>query len=213
MQLEFFNTIHLSGSPLVEATEQASKQDEIWKDVYGFEGFYQVSNTGAVRSLTRTIKYHNNTYKGRVLKMVFNHRGYAAVAFSVNNKHTTKAVHRLIATAFIPNPENKPQVNHIDNNPSNNSVENLIWGTQQENMKHCSKSNRCSIAYAHKLAIKKISKPVSKYNMNGLFIKTYVSIWAAARENNLTPTCIIYAARGKYKHSGGFKWKYEKKVA
>ena len=111
-----------------------------WKDIEGFEGLYQVSDTGEVRGLDRkTTGRKNRTIKGTVLRKGKTSTGYLMVALSRNGKQTICKVHRLVAKAFIENPQNKPHVNHIDNNPLNNNVENLEWCTQAENVAHAYK--------------------------------------------------------------------------
>lgn len=97
-------------------------QNEIWKDVQGFEDLYQVSNLGRVRMK-----------KNGKLMYQRNHNGYKRIQFRINGKIKDFGVHRLVAIAFIPNPDNKPQIDHIDGNPSNNRVENLKWATAKEN--------------------------------------------------------------------------------
>ena len=106
---------------------------EIWKDIEGYEGLYQISNLGRVRSLARA------TTSGKVLKQMKKH-GYMNVCFSKNNVDKYFRVHRLVALAFIPNPENKPTVNHIDGNKANNNVSNLEWATHSENETHSYRS-------------------------------------------------------------------------
>ncbi len=113
--------------------------NEIWKDVVGYEGLYQVSNTGNVRSLDRliTTNRHSYTRKGKDCKLSLNSTtGYLTVGFTVDNKTITKKAHSLVALAFIPNPENKPCINHIDGNKLNNNDWNLEWCTYSENSKH-----------------------------------------------------------------------------
>lgn len=109
---------------------------EKWRDIEGYEGVYQVSNQGRVKSLPR-----NGTIKSeRILRPAANHAGYYNVLFSFNHLRKHFSVHRLVAKAFIPNPENKPQINHIDGNKTNNTDSNLEWVTSKENMQHACKS-------------------------------------------------------------------------
>lgn len=110
---------------------------EIWKPIEGYEGLYEVSNRGRVRSLDRyTTGNRNRLLKGKVLKNRLNELSYCTVQLCLNGKPKSVRVHRLVAKAFIPNPDNKPFVNHIDGNPINNDVLNLEWCTQKENINH-----------------------------------------------------------------------------
>ena len=102
----------------------------IWKDVEGFEGLYKVSNEGVLMSLPRS------GTKGGVMKRRKTNRGYEIYTICKNNKPYHKSVHRLFAEHFIANPENKPYINHIDGNPLNNTLDNLEWVTQSENVLH-----------------------------------------------------------------------------
>ena len=102
---------------------------EMWESVNGYEGLYEVSNLGRVRSLKRA------TTRGIVLKQTMKH-GYMNVCLSKDNKPSTKRVHRLVAEAFIANPMNKPVVNHIDGDKANNAASNLEWATNSENELH-----------------------------------------------------------------------------
>lgn len=111
---------------------------EIWKDIKGYEGLYQVSNLGNVKSLAKIIhmkKYDKKT-EDKILKLDLNKRGYLYIALCKNAKYKKFRVNRLVAETFIPNPKNLPQVNHIDRNVLNNNVNNLEWCTNIENMKH-----------------------------------------------------------------------------
>ena len=112
---------------------------EIWKDVKGYEGAYQVSSFGRVRSLDRKVpsKYGRfRKVKGMILKLRTDKDGYYKVNLKKNQKGKSSRVHRLVAEAFINNPENKPQVNHINGVKSNNNILNLEWATLSENRRH-----------------------------------------------------------------------------
>lgn len=108
---------------------------EIWKDVVGFEGCYKVSNLGQVKSLERLVLNNGGLQRRqeKILKAHKDVRGYLSVVLCKDGKTFPRTIHRLVAEAFIPNPENKPIVDHLDTNPANNRVDNLRWTTQQEN--------------------------------------------------------------------------------
>lgn len=121
---------------------------EQWKDIQDFEGLYQVSSYGNVRSLPRHILNKNDKpqfYPGKMLKTFWKKEGNSFYGHSTLSKHHVRydiLTHRLVAKAFIPNPENKPHINHIDNNAMNNKIENLEWCTHSENMIHAQKQGR-----------------------------------------------------------------------
>ena len=122
------------------------KIDEIWKDIPDYEGLYQVSNLGRIKRLEHKRKNNlintDSTYKEHILKPAKQTSEYMYIVLCKNGKTKGFRVHRLVAQTFIPNPENKPQVNHIDTNKSNNNVNNLEWCSRSENMIH---------AYSHNL--------------------------------------------------------------
>lgn len=116
---------------------------EVWKDIKDFEGLYQVSNLGRVRSLDRTVyqinprsgNYFTFNYKGKILKQM-NMSGYLVVSLSKDNIKNKYKIHRLVALSFLSNPENKREVNHIDGDKFNNNLSNLEWATSRENQIH-----------------------------------------------------------------------------
>lgn len=126
--------------------------NEVWTDVPGFEGFYRVSNTGRVKSLHRTINTltgkctvtGKRTVKGKVLRPKTNGSGYLFVMLCKGKARKHAYIHRLVADAFIPNPEQKPQVNHVNGVKSDNHVSNLEWVTGTENSQH---AYRCGLYF------------------------------------------------------------------
>ncbi len=123
-----------------------------WKEIIGYEGLYEVSNTGLVRSMDRMLragKHQSRIYKGKIKSpQTLKKSGHQYVFLYKDNKMVNQYVHRLVALSFIPNPNNYPNVCHKDNDPSNNSIDNLYWGTQKHNMQQMSKEGRASNQYA-----------------------------------------------------------------
>ena len=116
---------------------------EVWKPIKGYEGIYEVSSYGRVRSLEHKARHKSRTgnefqvtYKGRIRKLYTNEEGRKFLVVKRNGKNASLKVHRLVAKAFIPNPDNLPFVNHKDENPSNNHVENLEWCTHEYNVRY-----------------------------------------------------------------------------
>lgn len=119
---------------MVLKMENSNFEQEIWRPIEGYEGFYEVSNLGRVKSLAR-ITAHGRKIKEKQRKLPLN-KGYPTIKFSKDGEWELAYVHRIVAKVFIPNPENKREVNHIDGNKLNNKVENLEWVTSSENVKH-----------------------------------------------------------------------------
>lgn len=196
-----------------------SIEKEIWKDVVGYEGIYEVSNIGKVRSVSRHVTHSDGAvqfFEGKERSLRMNRDGYKYVSLYRNRKEKRIAVHRLVAISFIPNPENKSQVNHIDGDKLNNEFSNLEWVTPKENMKHALKMdliNKNSVKRNKHLAKlqKKNRRPVIQKDLKGNLIKRHESIRDAAEyvknDRNKT-TCIGYACQGKLKTAYGYMWEY-----
>lgn len=195
---------------------------EIWKDVIGYEGFYQISNLGNVKSLKR------NTARERILKQRLDKYGYLYVNLTKNGIRRTFKVHRLVGIAFIPNPENKYSINHIDFNKANNIVDNLEWATHKEQIKHdidnglrtWSKNSKEKLRRTLiKKGLENINnadkrwcgtRPVVQKDDAGNVIKVWLSMSDASRELNIPVPHIVRVCRGRRKHAKGFVWEYYK---
>lgn len=180
---------------------------EIWKDIPGYEGLYQVSNLGRVKSLGRYVKkrYGLMWKKGKVLSAAKDNKGYLVVVLCDNTKRQTFKVHRLVAMVFLENRNNKPQINHIDGNKQNNSVFNLEWCTQPENMTHA--WNTGLQKRTHKKNDLKSIKVV-QYSLEMQALNEYPSIMEAERQTGIYNASISACCKGKRKRAGGYIWKY-----
>lgn len=171
--------------------------EEIWKDIAGYEGMYQISNLGRVKSLSRETK---NQYgnKDKILKTTNLSNGYVKIGLFKNRKQTYYFIHRLVAQAFIPNPNNYPIVNHKDEKPSNNNANNLEWCTYEYNNNYGTRSLRSSITK---------QKKIIQYDLDGNFIKIWDSQKEAIKElkisNHITDVC-----HNRRKECGGYMWKF-----
>lgn len=205
------------------------EETEIWKDVEGYEGLYQVSNFGRVKSLN-----YRGLGKEKVLKQGKHKQGYLLVHLYKDNKQKTSTVHKLVALAFLENPYNFPQVNHKDENKENNKVENLEFCSARYNINYGTRSERVSekrkgfrftkeaiqkMSDSHKgkkLPIEvvnkireKNSKTVIQYSLDGTFIKEWKSVIQASRELKISQGHISECCNNKRKSSGGFIWRYK----
>lgn len=167
---------------------------EVWKDVVGYENKYKVSNLGRVYSIER------NGTKGHFCKEKISY-GYSKVCLVKKSKIKLCALHRLVAIAFIPNPNNYPQVNHIDGNKQNNNVDNLEWVTAKQNMEHAYKTG-LKKAWSYRIAQIKDDK----------IIKMWENAVVASKETGIYIRSIYRSANFYHKNrkAGGFKWTYEK---
>ena len=175
---------------------------EIWKDISGYKGYYQVSNYGNIKRVVS-----KNRPKERLRKILYKKNGYAVVMLSVKQKYRLCHIHRLVAIEFVENPDNKPQVNHIDLNKKNNSSSNLEWVTHAENMNHVNKIKKWS-NNAKSGAQNSRSRPIIQYSKSGEKIKVWVSITEASVSLNIGNGEICLSCQGRRKSAGGFCWQY-----
>jgi hypothetical protein len=196
--------------------------DEEWRDIKGYEGLYQVSNMGRVKSLSRPTKRGKGIYvfNDRILCNVINGHGYCQVSiFDKEGVFKIKQVHRLVAEAFIPNPNNHPFIDHIDTVKTNNIVSNLRWCTQSMNMnnpitKEYIDSKRLEFCREEwYIETQRYSQPHSKcvlqYSLNGDLIARWRTISEAARSIGASVQAISRCCNGVVKTSMNYIWKFE----
>ena len=165
---------------------------EIWRNIKDYPD-YQVSNMGRVKSLN-----YNRTGEEKIMKISKNNWGYLLVNLHKEGKQKHYYIHRLVATAFIPNPDNLSQVNHINEDKTDNRVDNLEWCTQQYNTNYGTRTE-------------KTQKPVLQFTLDGEFIKQWDSARAVERELGFNNSDLSKCCKGKKKSVGGFKWCYHYK--
>ena len=185
-----------------------SEAREKWKDIQGYEGLYQVSDLGRIKSIGRTIEYANGTlhpYQEKIRKNNTHKNGYKNVDLWKEGKAKTFKVHRLVAQAFVPNPNNLPEVNHIDENKENNKASNLEWVTAEYNTNYGTRGKRAG---------EKRKKPVLQFALDGNFIKEHTSAKEAAKQfgNKHIAMQIGECCRGTQKTAHGFKWRFKEEV-
>lgn len=174
---------------------------EIFRPIKGFEGLYSVSNFGSVkRESTKAKKGTGNYGKSEhIVKQRKNNKGYLVVDLYKDNIRNQLLVHRIVATAFIPNSNNCLVVNHKDENPTNNNVENLEWCTQKYNMNYGTCANRIGLAN---------SKRVTMFSKFHEKIETFKSIIDAERKTGISNGSIGDCLHGRRKTAGGYIWEY-----
>lgn len=177
--------------------------EEVWKDVLGYEGYYQVSNLGRYRSLDR----HANVggggrrlVKGRIMKSVKCQNGYQEATFHVGGKRTARLLHRVVATAFIPNPENLPEINHKDEDITNNCVDNLEWCTSKYNANYGSRNIR--------MMENRVLVPVIQKDLSGNVIKRWECMTRACESVGADISSMIRVCKGRQHTCRGFIWEY-----
>jgi len=186
--------------------EQRTTQQnrEIWKDIIGYKGLYKASNFGRIKSLKR--KYRLND---KILKPVIKDIGYIQYILSKDNKQELFLGHRLIAKCFIPNPKNKPQINHKDGNGFNNRIDNLEWCTASENGLHAYRilGNK-AWHKGHTGKDTPTAKPVIQRYINGIIVKIWDCASDAVRDGGFESSCISRCCQKKSKYHKHYIWEY-----
>lgn len=173
---------------------------EIWKDIPEYEGLYQASNMGRIKSLKRPYRV-----KEKILKPAIIRNGYYIVSLCKNLKVKHYMVHRLVWEAFNGQIPENMQVNHLNEIKTDNRLENLNLMTAKENLNWGTRNERM----AKKHINGKKSKPVLQFDLNGNFIKEYPSAYQVERDNGFNHSYISACCNGKYKTAYGHKWKYK----
>lgn len=173
--------------------------NEIWKDIEGFEGKYQVSSFGRIKSLYQQNQY-TIYYKETIIKPSFHNQGYLKVTLFNRQSKKICFIHRLVAQAFIPNLDNKPEVNHINEIKSDNRVENLEWCDAKYNSNYGTKIER------HR---KLISKPIIQTTLDGVFIRKIDSASEAEKKFGYKASYISLVCHNRRKSAYGYRFHFE----
>jgi len=178
---------------------------EQWKEISGYEGCYEVSNYGNVRSIPHKVNTKGGKQRnspGCMMKQKTTRNGYKQIGLSQNGKNKWIGVHRLVAEAFVPNPEGLPQVNHKDEKKTNNYADNLEWVTASDN---------CKYGHRNDTMIEQTSRKVER--LMGNVIVTYNSIRSAAEMTGVSASHICQCCKGERKTAGGTQWRYAIEIA
>lgn len=185
--------------------------EEVWRDIKGYEGLYQVSNLGRVKSIGRYIKHWRGGLlfrKEKIMTPRINRYGYHQISLSKEGRFKTFTIHQLVAITFIPNPDNFTCVNHKDECKTNNVYTNLEWCDHKYNSNYGTRNIRIKNSETNNI---KKSKPVIQYSLSGDFIEEYKSINDAHRITGIDKKTIINVCKclPHYKSAGGYIWKYK----
>lgn len=164
---------------------------EIWKDIPNYEGIYQVSNLGNIRKIWKT--------KTTLCKPSYDSHKYKQIVLTKDKKRKSYKVHRLVALAFIPNPNDYSEINHIDENKQNNNVKNLEWCSRIYNCNYGDRNYRCT---RHRL------RRIQQYDMQNNLVGEYQSLQEAEKITNINYQSISCCCRKIQNTAGGYIWKY-----
>ena len=176
---------------------------EIWTPIINYEGRYEISSYGRVKRVEYCEVQKNGIKrirKEKILCIKKGKKGYCSIGLSKQCEHKFFLVHRLVAIAFLPNPQNLPCINHKDCNPVNNNVDNLEWCSYQYNSTYSDRIEK---------AVNSKCRKVCQYSKDGEYIATYRSAHYAAKQIGVAHQGVCLALKGKYKTYGGFIWVYE----
>lgn len=177
---------------------------ERWKDIDGFEGYYQVSDTGRVRSLDRVVtttrygKPLSMARKGKVLRSTVGRDGYPSIQIYKESEYYTFKIHRLVAKAFVENPDSLPEVNHIDGNKKNNNAENLEWCTRKHNIRHAFKNG----------LIDPKNRSCNRKSVRRSDGVIFRSLTEAAKESGTHVSDVSMCCHGTLAHTGGYGFEF-----
>lgn len=180
---------------------------EEWKWIAGYEGRYEVSNFGRIRSYANG-RWGNQSVS-RKLRLKHYTNGYPCIVLYKDGTSKTVSIHRLVAQAFIPNPDNLPEVNHKDGDKENNNVRNLEWMTCSQNSQHAIDTGLHRPSGIQKKAASEVcSIPVYMYDTNGNLLRVFGSITEASEVTKADKSEIVKCCKGKAKTAKGYVWKY-----
>lgn len=172
------------------------EREETWKDIRGFEGHYQISDKGRIKSIIR-----KNRLSERILSPYMTKRGYLQVKLCIRGTTFPLSIHRAVAECFIPNPNNLPQINHKDENKKNNNVENLEWCTNTYNNMYGTVKERRTFT---------CSKGVLQKDLDEKVVGDFKSLNEAVKCTGYTKSSIAKCCRGESETYKGFIWKYKR---